>query len=97
MQNLFENNLTLFVFSFFVGVVVWFIAAKINNIRFRRALRASILFLVFPIYYLGHPFLFYQCWMFIVASIVDFNLKWLFIMFGIWGIVILISQKTLKK
>ena len=92
MSSFFENDILLQLFSIVIAIAGWLYTSKVNNIRARRAIRATLIYLVFPVAYLGHPFLFYQVWMFVVASVVNFDLKWLLIMFSIWFVVVGILQ-----
>lgn len=98
MVTFFENNLVLFLSSYIVAVVAWLLTSRLAKLRIRRAVRASIIFLVFPIFYTGHPFLYYQCWMLLLVYIVKLKVLWLLLFLAIWGIFILISQiKVARK
>ncbi len=97
MSSFFENNIWLILFSVVIAIAIWRVCSKLKNNRIRRAIRATIIFLVFPIFYAGHPLLFYQVWMFIMASIVNFNLKWLLILFVSWLVFIGTSQIGVKN
>ena len=88
----FENNIWLQLFSIAIAIVGWFYTAKIDNTRVRRLIKGSLIYLVFPVFYFGHPFLFYQVWMFVAASVIHLNIKWLFIMFSIWLVIVGLSQ-----
>jgi len=97
MSIYFENNIALFISAIVIAIVLWIIARKIEHKRFRRAVRASIIFLVFPIFYLGHPFLYYQSWMILFVCIADLNFQPLPIYFAIWSIFIALSQIRTSK
>ena len=97
MPAVFENNIFLFIFIYALGIVGWFLLYKVSNLRIRRAARASIIFLVFPIFFFGHPFLYYQTWMLIFAYIADFNLIMFLVSLGIWGLFLLFSQIGASK
>jgi hypothetical protein len=66
MISFFENNLILFVFSYVVAFFAWKYCIKLKSARVRRAVRASIAFLVFPILEIPHPIIFTQTWMEII-------------------------------
>jgi hypothetical protein len=92
-----ENNLFIFFSYYVVAVGAWILSARLSGVRLRRAVRVSIIFLGFPILYLGHPFLFYQCWMWIVVSIIELDLKWLIILLSIWTLLIVVSTHTVSE
>ena len=97
MSTFFENNIWLVILSFAVAVIAWLSCSKMNNIRIRRATRATIIFLVIPIFYLGHPFLFYQVWVLIVASVVNSEFMWLLIYLVAWSVFLGFSQIGIKN
>jgi hypothetical protein len=92
MYIYFENNIILFVLTYVVASVYFVASRLIKNKRLRRAANASIIFLIFPIFYIGDPFLFYQCWMLIVIYLLDMNISWLLTFMGIWSMCIVLSQ-----
>jgi len=92
----FENNLPLFFGGIAFAIIFWIISKKIENNRGRRAVRATILFLVFPIFYLGHPFLYYQSWMIIACGIGDLDIKPLSIVLCAWAVFVALSQINIK-
>jgi len=91
-SNFFVNNSILFLSSYVVAVAVWFLSVRLPSVRIRRALRVSIIFLVVPVIYIGHPLIFFQCWMFLLVSIVGQDSQWLLFVLSIWAILILIFQ-----
>ena len=93
----FENNLLLFVVGISFAIIFWVLSKRIENHRLRRAVRATILLLVCPIFYLGHPFLYYQSWMMIVCAIGDFDIKPLAIFLCAWAVFVALSQINIKK
>lgn len=97
LQNFLENNITLFIAIYLVGGVAWVLCSNLSSIRIRRGLRASIVFLAFPIFYLGHPVLFYQFWMFLLVSIKELDFEKIAILLAIWGIFVVISQIKIPK
>ena len=97
MSVYFENNLPLFVGGIFFAIIFWIISKRIDNDRGRRAVRATILFLVFPILYLKHPFLYYQSWMMIVCVIGEFDIKPLSILICAWAVFVALSQINIKR
>ena len=86
------NNSILFLSSYVVAVAVWYLSTRLSSGRIRRALRVSIIFLVVPIVYVGHPIIFFQCWMFLLVCIVAWDSQWLQLLLSIWAILILIFQ-----
>lgn len=92
MPNFFENNLILFLSSYVVGIFAWVHCSKLSNIRIRFGIRASIIYLLFPIFYMGHPFLYYQCWMLLIVYITELQIGWLLVSLLILAVFILISQ-----
>lgn len=94
MAIIFENNVLLFVLGYVVAIFLWIISKKIGNQKVRKALRVSVIFLFLPLFYLWHPFLFYQVWMMIVISIVEFDILPLACLMAVWGIFLILSQIT---
>ena len=92
-----ENNIWLLLLSVGIAAVTWLYCKRLENIRLRRATRATIIFLVLPVFSLGHPFLFYQVWVLLVASIVNIELMWFLIYLTVWGVFIGISQVGIKN
>jgi len=56
LDSFFVNNIILFPLSYVVAYFSWKYSVKLRNVRVRRAVRASIIFLVFPILGISHPF-----------------------------------------
>jgi len=97
MDTFLENNIWLLLLSVAFAVVAWLFCKRIENTRVRRATRATIIFLVLPVFYLGHPFLFYQMWGLLLASIVNLKPMWFFIYLAVWGVFVGISQINVKN
>ena len=95
MQSFFESNPILFLSSYVVALFAWILVSRLSNIRVRKALRASIIFVkrFFPIIEISHPFLFYQVWMGIVMCILLEFTSECFVLLFIWFIVIVASQR----
>ena len=73
------------MFDFFVN------NSRLPSKRMHRAVRVSILYLVFPVFFLGRPFILFQFWMFVVAGIVLMEYKWIMVMLSIWTITLIVS------
>ena len=97
MADIFENNLILFLSSLVIGVIAWVFSSRISSVRVRRAAKGTIIYLLFPVVYLGHPFLYYQCWMLLLIYITEMKLSWLLLFMLIWGVFIALSQIKIKK
>jgi CDP-diglyceride synthetase len=97
MSSFFENNIWFLVASLAVAAIVWKLSSKIEKTRVRRGLRATLIFLMFPVFYLGHPFLYYQVWVLIAASIINLNLMWLAIFLVVWAVFVGLSQIGVKN
>lgn len=96
MFDLFENNIILFLSSYVVAVVGWILSSRLSSKRMSRTVRVSILFLVFPFFFLGHPFMLFQSWMFVVASIVLMEFKWTMTMLIIWTVLLMVSTHNVE-
>jgi len=92
-----ENNITLFVISMGIAVLFWFASKKIKKIRIRRAFRISIFYLVLPVPFFGHPFLYYQVWTLLANYFLNAKLGWLLGMILIWIVMIVLSQIGIKN
>ncbi len=105
MFQLLANNIFIFVGSYVIAFISWRLSSRLSNIHVRQATKISIVFLAFPIIYLGHPFMFGQCWMLFILSIEKFiltgfridDLKLIMILLGIWGMLIVFSEGALQK
>jgi len=97
VSTFFENNLFLFLAAMAIAIAAWMACSQIADIRFRRAAKASIVFLAFPIVYLGHSFLFYQSWMLLVIYIAQLSVVSLILYFVVWASFIGISQIKIVK
>ncbi len=96
MFDFFANNIILFLSSYFVAAVSWILSSRLPRKRMRRAVRASILYLVFPVFFLGHPFMLFQFWMFVVAGIVLMDFKWIMTMLIIWTVLLMVSTHNVE-
>jgi len=96
MFDLFANNIILFLSSYLVAVVSWILSSRLPRKRMRRAVRVSILYLVFPVFFLGHPFILFQFWMFVVAGIVLMEFKWIMTMLIIWTVLLMVSTHNVE-
>jgi len=96
MFDFFANNIILFLSSYVVAVVSWILSSRLPSKRMRRAVRASILYLVFPVFFLGHPFVLFQFWMFVVASIVLMEFKWIMTILIIWTVLLMVSTHNVE-
>ncbi len=96
MFDFFANNIILFLSSYVVAVVSWILSSRLPSKRMRRAVRVSILYLVFPVFFLGHPFMLFQFWMFVVAGIVLMEFKWIMTMLIIWTVLLMVSTHNVE-
>ena len=92
-----ENNITFFVISIGIAVLLWFASKKIKKTRFRRASRISIFYLALPVPFFGHPFLFYQVWALLVNYFLNAKLGWLLGATLVWIVMIALSQIGIKN
>lgn len=90
MLSTLENNLLIFCASYVLAAGAWLAAGRVASLPVRRALHVSIGFLVFPIVYLGHPLLYYQVWMLLLAYATEPNLPWLLLSLLTWSGLILL-------
>ena len=97
MSTFFENNIWLLLLSVGIAAVTWLYCKRVENIRLRRAIRATIIFLIIPVFNLGHPFLFYQAWVLLIASIVNIEPMWFLIYLAVWGLFVGVSQVGIKN
>jgi len=93
MSSALENNALLFWIGIVVAIGTWIYCYKVRDARYRRPLRASTIFLSFPIVYLGHPFLYYQSWMFLVVYISELNFFAIGIYLLIWIAIVGLSLR----
>ncbi len=96
MFDFFANNIILFLASYMVAVVSWILSSRLPSKRIRRAVRVSILYLVFPVFFLGHPFMLFQFWMFVVAGIVLMEFKWIMTVLIIWTVILMVSTHNVE-
>lgn len=95
MQSALENNFLVFWASYVLAAGAWIAASRVSSLPVRRVLRVSIVFLVFPIVYLGHPFLYYQVWMLLLGYATEPNLPWLLLSVLVWsGLIMLFRRRT---
>jgi len=91
MNEIFENNLILFISTFIVSVFAWLASSRIKNVRKRRAIKASVIMLAFPVVYLGHPVLFYSSWMILFVYGANLQIVPLVVYLLIWLTLIGVS------
>jgi hypothetical protein len=92
MNSFFENNLILFLSAYIVAYFAWKYSIKLKNVRVRRATRASILFLFFPVIEISHPFIFDQNWMALIVCTYQVVPKCLIILSVWWLTFLVLSQ-----
>ena len=97
MQSSLENNVLALSVGIAVAAVLFVLAGRIESTRLRRAVRTSLVFLALPVTYVGHPFLFYQSWMFPVVFIESQNLGALSVYLAIWLALVGMFQLGLSK
>ena len=97
MFDLFANNIFIFVGSYVIAIFLWRLSSRLYNIRVRRAMRISIVILVFPIIYIHHGILFLQIWTGLLMYIEQFIWDGLMILLGIWAMLIVVSEALLQK
>lgn len=74
MNILFENKLVLFLLAYYVAYGAWMLVSKMTKKSIRIGMKGLIVFLVFPVFYFGQPFLYYQCWMLLVMAVTGLKL-----------------------
>jgi len=88
MISILENNQYLFFGTYVAAIILWILSAYISNLKLKKSIRYSIIYLSLPFVYIGHPFLYYQVWMLLVGSVVALNVLWSLAFISIWVIVI---------
>jgi hypothetical protein len=86
-----ENNFTLILIAWFFSAFLYQTGKRIQSKVLRRVFRVSIVFLVFPVAYLGHPILVYQVWMLIFAYVTQDSFDALAISGSVWLVLVLVS------
>jgi predicted MFS family arabinose efflux permease len=97
VPDVLENNAYLLATGFAIAAGIWWMAARLKSWRARRAVRVSAIFLAAPIVYLGHPFLFYQSWMMLVAYAQSREWLGLSVYFGLWVMLVSVSQLRRRR
>ncbi len=92
-----ESNVYILIGSTIVATFGWFASKNIENIRVRRAVKTSIIYLILPIPFLGHPLFYYQVCSLLIYYIIDFNLQGLLVLLIIWLGLVVISQYRIKS
>jgi len=93
MATEFENNLNWVGLALLAASILWMLIGRVQKPAICRIVRASILFLIFPLVYLGHPVFFYQVWMLLPIYFSESDFLGMSILFVIWAIVLIISLK----
>jgi hypothetical protein len=93
----FENYVIVVILAYAVAGVVWFLCRRVSSPLARRAVRASMIFWVFPIIIpAGHGFIFCQPWIFLLMVAASGEIGLPIAILGIWVIVLLVSMHNVK-
>ena len=93
----FENYVIVVIVAYVLAGGAWFLSRRVTSPLVRRAVRASIIFWVFPILIpAGHGFIFGQPWVFfLLVAASDWIVSTLSIL-GIWVAVLIFSTHNIK-
>jgi hypothetical protein len=86
-----ESNFTLIIIVWIVTAFLYQIGHRIQSKVLKRVFRVSIVFLVLPAAYFGHPLLVYQVWMLIFAYVTQGSFGALAISGSVWLVLVLVS------
>lgn len=90
------NSHTLFIVTLAMAIGAWFLSSKLSNLRLQRALRVSLVFLVFPIPPF-EPYLIIQMWMIVFMYTFQFFLPGMIVLLSTWVFFVAIFQSDLPK
>ena len=97
MLDQLANNFVAFSIGVACLAVLWILASWIRRFDVRVAVRASAVFLAFPIAYFGHPFLGGSVWMLIAAIMASGSIILILVSLAIWAAVVLATIATCRE
>ena len=88
MLYVLENNFLLFAACYIFGIIGWFLAGKLSSWKIRRSVRITIVILVIPIVWLGHPILVYQIWVLVLGLALQGSVEYVAGITVVWGVIL---------
>jgi hypothetical protein len=92
----FRNWQISLIVTLAMGIGAWILSSRLSSLRLQRALRVSLVFLLFPIP-IPEPFIILQIWMLVFLFTFQFFLPGMIVLLSIWAFFVAISQTDLPK